>query len=103
VFNEIFAFPDPALVGPWSFGCSSIQSGGKPGPKFPITGGGLLLMLALLFWVAIVDFYRVARVRRMLTAVLRQDVTKLRKVADAGLRARANGCAKSPGARRTSP
>jgi hypothetical protein len=35
------------------------------------------------------DFFRVARVRRMLSAVLRQDVTKLRKVADAGLRARA--------------
>ena len=34
-------------------------------------------------------FYRVARVRRMLSAVLKQDVNKLRKVADAGLKARA--------------
>ena len=48
---------------------------------------GALLMLALFFWV-VADLFRVARVRRMLTAVLRQDVNKLRKVADAGLRAR---------------
>jgi hypothetical protein len=44
--------------------------------------------MALFFWI-VMDFYRVARVRRMLTAVLRQDVSKLRKVADTGLKARA--------------
>ena len=85
VFNEIFAFMIPPLL-VLLLRMFIDPIGWQTWSEVTNTGGALL-MLALLLWV-IVDFYRVARVRRMLTAVLRQDVTKLRKVADAGLRAR---------------
>jgi len=85
VFNEIFAFLIPPLL---VFGLRMFIDpiGWQTWSEVNLLGA-FLLMLALVFWV-IVDFYRVARVRRMLTAVLKQDVTKLRKVADAGLKAR---------------
>ena len=85
IFNEIFAFMiPPLLVLGLRFFVDPIgwQSWSE------VTNlGGALLMMALFFWIAM-DFYRVARVRRMLTAVLRQDVSKLRKVADTGIKAR---------------
>ena len=86
VFNEIFAFLIPPLL---VFGLRMFIDpiGWQSWSEVSNLGGALLLM-ALFFWIAM-DFFRVARVRRMLSAVLRQDVTKLRKVADAGLRARA--------------
>ena len=46
--------------------------------------GGSILLLCLFIWVAM-DMLRIARVRRMLVAVEKHDVNKLRKVADAGL------------------
>ena len=85
VFNEIFAFLMPPLL-VLLLRMFIDPIGWQTWSEVTNTGGALL-MLALFFWI-VVDFYRVARVRRMLTAVLRQDVTKLRKVADAGLRAR---------------
>lgn len=46
--------------------------------------GYLLLIIGLTLWV-IADIYRVLRIRRMIKAVLKHDINKLRKVADAGL------------------
>ena len=85
IFNEIFAFMIPPLLvlGLRLF----IDPIGWQSWSDVTNLGGALLMMALFFWIAM-DFYRVARVRRMLTAVLRQDVSKLRKVADTGLKAR---------------
>ena len=86
VFNEIFAFMIPPLL---VFGLRLfIDPIGWQSWSEVTNLGGVLLLMALFFWIAM-DFYRVARVRRMLTAVLRQDVSKLRKVADTGLKARA--------------
>ena len=46
-----------------------------------------ILILCLMIWI-FVDMLRIARVRRMLTAIERQDLAKLRKVADVGMKAR---------------
>ena len=86
VFNEIFAFLMPPLL-VLLLRMFIDPIGWQTWSEVTNTGGALL-MLALFFWV-VADIYRVARVRRMLTAVLRQDVKKLRKVAEAGLKARA--------------
>ena len=51
------------------------------------TLGFLLLILTAIGWL-ILDFFRIIRVRRMLKAVSRYDLDKLRKAADAGLGAR---------------
>ena len=73
VFNEIFAFLMPPLL-VLLLRMFIDPIGWQTWSEVTNTGGALL-MLALFFWI-VVDFYRVARVRRMLTAVLRQDVTK---------------------------
>lgn len=85
IFNEIFAFMIPPLL---VFGLRMFMDpiGWQSWSEVTNLGGTLLLM-ALFFWV-VMDFYRVARVRRMVSAVLAQDVSKLRKVADKGLKAR---------------
>lgn len=86
VFNEVFAFMIPPML---VFGLRMFidpvgyQSWGEVGNV-----AGALFLMALAFWV-VVDIFRVARVRRMLHAVLKQDVSRLRKVADRGLKARA--------------
>ena len=49
--------------------------------------GYILLILGLVLWV-IADMYRVLRIRRMMKAVLKHDINKLKKVADAGLSVR---------------
>ena len=46
-----------------------------------------LLILSLFVWIFL-DLLRIARVRRMLKAIERQDIAKLRKVADLGIKAR---------------
>jgi len=48
---------------------------------------GSVLLLCLFIWIAM-DMLRIARVRRMLKAVERHDVNKLRKVAETGLSVR---------------
>ena len=49
--------------------------------------GGLILFLSFGLWVFF-DLLRIARVRRMISAVEKHDIEKLRKVADAGMKAR---------------
>lgn len=86
IFNEIFAFLIPPLlvlvlrmfIDPIGYGSWDEVS----------NLAGVLFLMALAFWITM-DIYRVARVRRMLRAILNQDVSRLRKVADRGLKARA--------------
>lgn len=47
----------------------------------------VVLLLLLFFWIFL-DLFRIARIRRMLKAVEKYDVNKLRKVADTGLKVR---------------
>ncbi|MDP7372486.1 MAG: hypothetical protein QF588_01200 [Candidatus Poseidoniaceae archaeon] len=49
--------------------------------------GGAILLLLLFFWVFF-DIFRIGKIRRMLKAVEKHDVNKLRKVADTGLSVR---------------
>ena len=49
--------------------------------------GGALLLLFLFFWIFF-DIFRIGKIRRMLKAVEKHDVNKLRKVADTGLSVR---------------
>ena len=49
--------------------------------------GGTILLLLLFFWIFF-DLFRIGRIRRMLKAVEKHDVNKLRKVADTGLSVR---------------
>ena len=49
--------------------------------------GGSILLLCLFIWIAM-DMLRIGRVRRMLVAVEKHDVNKLRKVAETGLSVR---------------
>jgi len=49
--------------------------------------GGIVLFASLLLWIFF-DALRIIRVRRMMEAVEKHDIAKLRKVADAGLGAR---------------
>jgi hypothetical protein len=49
--------------------------------------GGIVLFASLLLWIFF-DSLRIIRVRRMIKAVEKHDIAKLRKVADAGLGAR---------------
>ena len=49
--------------------------------------GGALLLLLLFFWIFF-DIFRIGKIRRMLKAVEKHDVNRLRKVADTGLSVR---------------
>ena len=49
--------------------------------------GGTVLLLLLFFWIFF-DIFRIGKIRRMLKAVEKHDVNKLRKVADTGLSVR---------------
>ena len=49
--------------------------------------GGAILLLLLFFWVFF-DIFRIGKIRKMLKAVAKHDVNKLRKVADTGLSVR---------------
>ena len=46
-----------------------------------------VLVLSLFVWI-LLDLFRIARVRRMLKAIEKQDIARLRKVADVGIKAR---------------
>ena len=48
----------------------------------PVVGLAILIVLGL-FWI-LFDLIRIARIRRMLKAIEKQNIAKLRKVADAG-------------------
>jgi len=49
--------------------------------------GTVVLFLAFLVWISL-DFLRIARVRRMMKAIEKHDLKKMRKIADAGLKTR---------------
>jgi hypothetical protein len=81
-FNEIMAFCLPItlvlILRQFSNGL-----GWNTWGETPIFGLVILVLLSLL-WI-LFDIIRIARVRRMLTAIEKRNISKLRKVADAGL------------------
>ena len=80
--NEILAFMvPPLLVLLIRFGSDPI---GWQSWSDVSNLGGSVLLLCLFIWIAL-DILRIGRVRRMLKAVEKHDINKLRKVADTGL------------------
>lgn len=82
VANEIFAFIIPPLL-VFILRLFLNPFGWQEWNEVTLLGY-VLLLVGLTLWV-IADIYRVLRIRRMLKAVLKHDINKLRKVADAGL------------------
>lgn len=83
--NEIFAFMiPPILVMVVRFSKNPI--GWQKWSEVSDVGG-LVLLASLLLWIFF-DSLRILRVRRMIKAVEKHDIAKLRKVANAGLGAR---------------
>tara|TARA_B100001142_G_C14273465_1_gene631854 strand:+ start:268 stop:1089 length:822 start_codon:yes stop_codon:yes gene_type:complete len=80
--NEILAFSIPPLL-VFLVRMTSDPLGWQTWGEVSNTGYAFL-MLFLLIWVFF-DLLRISRVRRMMKAVEKRDITKLRKVADAGL------------------
>ena len=81
-FNEIMAFSIPIiLVLILRFFSNGL--GWESWSETPIFGLGVLIVLGLI-WVTL-DLIRIARIRRMLIAIEKQNISKLRKVADVGL------------------
>ena len=84
-FNETIAFVIPPLV----VFCLRIftdpigwQSWGD------VSNTGLAILgLSFFLWIAL-DFLRIARVRRMMKAIEKRDINKMKKLADAGLKTR---------------
>ena len=84
-FNEVMAFSMPVFL----VLALRIFSGGLGWDTWnetPLIGLFFLIFLSLL-WL-LFDMFRIFRVRRMLIAIERQNIRKLRKYADAGLNAR---------------
>ena len=83
--NEIIAFSIPPLI---VLGLRGFLDpiGWQSWSDTPDIGIGLLL-IAFLIWI-ILDFLRIARVRRMMKAIEKHDIEKMRKIADAGLKTR---------------
>lgn len=83
--NEILAFSIPPLL------VLLIRSVSEPigwGTWGEVSDVGMgLLFLSLFLWI-LLDLFRISRVRRMLKAIERQDIARLRKVADVGIKAR---------------
>ena len=80
-FNEIMAFCLPMII-VLILRMFSNSLAWDNWDETPLIGLGILILLALL-WI-LFDLIRIARIRRMLTAIERQNISKLRKVADAG-------------------
>ena len=83
--NEILAFSIPPLL-VLLIRSVSDPIGWTTWGEVSEVGMGLLI-LSLFVWIFL-DMLRIARVRRMLKAIERQDIAKLRKVADVGIKAR---------------
>ncbi len=81
VINEIFAFLIPPLL-VFILRLFLNPFGWQDWNEVTLLGY-ILLIIGLTIWV-IADVYRVLRIRRMVKAVLKHDINKLRKVADAG-------------------
>ena len=80
--NEILAFIIPPFV-VFMIRLLLDPIGWQSWEEVPILGIALLSMLVVV-WITL-DLFRIFRVRRMLKAIDRYDVDKLRKIADAGL------------------
>ncbi|MBA87643.1 MAG: hypothetical protein CMB16_00045 [Euryarchaeota archaeon] len=81
VFNEIMAFSIPIFL-VLILRLFSNTLGWESWAETPVIGLSALVLLSMI-WLAF-DLLRIARIRRMLVAIERQNVTKLRKLADAG-------------------
>ena len=85
VANEIIAFTiPPVVVLTLRFFFDPI--GWRTWSEVPATGLALLALLVVV-WL-ILDFLRIARVRRMLKAIEKHDIEKMQKLADAGMKTR---------------
>lgn len=83
--NETLAFVVPALI-IFTLRLLADPVGWQTWDQVPSLGF-LLLILTAIIWL-ILDFFRIIRVRRMLKAVSRYDIDRLKKAADVGLGAR---------------
>ncbi len=84
-FNETIAFVIPPLV---VFGIRYFTDPIGWQSWSDVSNTGLaILALGFLFWIAL-DFLRIARVRRMMKAIEKRDIDKMKKLADAGLKTR---------------
>jgi len=81
-FNEIMAFSIPIVL-VLILRLFSNGLGWENWDDTPLLGLGILIILSLL-WI-VFDLFRIARIRRMLIAIEKQNVANLRKYADAGL------------------
>jgi len=80
--NEILAFSIPPLL-VFLIRMTSAPLGWQAWSEVSNTGYGFL-MLFLFVWI-LFDLLRISRVRRMMKAIEKRDIAKLRKVADAGI------------------
>ena len=85
VANEVIAFSIPPLV-VLTLRFFFDPIGWRTWSEVPATGLALLALLVVV-WL-ILDFLRIARVRRMLKAIEKHDIEKMQKLADAGIKTR---------------
>ena len=85
VANEIIAFTIPPLV-VLTLRFFFDPVGWRSWSEVPTTGLAFLALLVLI-WLML-DFLRIARVRRMLKAIEKHDIGKMQKLADAGIKTR---------------
>ena len=85
VANEVIAFTIPPLV-VLTLRFFFDPIGWRTWSEVPSTGLALLALLVVV-WL-ILDFLRIARVRRMLKAIEKHDIEKMQKLADAGMKTR---------------
>ena len=85
VANEVIAFTIPPLV-VLTLRFFFDPIGWRTWSEVPATGLALLALLVVV-WL-ILDFLRIARVRRMLKAIEKHDIEKMQKLADAGIKTR---------------
>ena len=85
VANEIIAFTITPLV-VLSLRLFFDPIGWRSWSEVPATGLAFLALLVLI-WLML-DFLRIARVRRMLKAIEKHDIEKMKKLADAGIKTR---------------
>ena len=85
VTNEIIAFTIPPLV-VFMLRVFFDPIGWQTWNEVPTLGFFILLILVIVWLV--LDFLRIARVRRMLKAIEKHDIERMQKLADAGLKTR---------------
>lgn len=85
VTNEIIAFTIPPLI-VLTLRMFLDPIGWRTWSEVPATGLALLALMVIV-WLML-DFLRIARVRRMLKAIEKHDIEKMKKLADAGIKTR---------------